>query len=144
MGLNICDMVWMMHYEYVSNFAASNYAKQRSYNTSSSHTGGRSMLRVTQHARSPTRLLFIGWVSQGPSHNGVIYPLMTHVVPRHWLCTVINEAICIWWQSASRGSPPCLLNESFQTAYWNAWWTLACRRVLHVDGRCSPPWNELW
>ncbi len=48
-----------------------------------SHTGGHSILRVTQDARSPTRHFFIGCVSQGPSHNGVIYPLMTHVVPRH-------------------------------------------------------------
>lgn len=41
------------------------------------HTGGHSILRVTQDARSPTRLFFIGCISQGPSHNGVIYPLMT-------------------------------------------------------------------
>lgn len=111
--------------------------------------GGHSILRMTQDARSPTRLFFIGCISQGPSHNGVIYPLMTHVVPCHGLRTVINEAICIGWQSASRGSPPRSLNESFQPTVWNARRTLAhphpaCRKVRHVDCRCSPPWKELW
>ncbi len=48
-----------------------------------SHTGGHSILRVAQNARFPTRHFFIDCISQGPSHNGVIYPLMTHVVPRH-------------------------------------------------------------
>lgn len=90
----------MTHYEYVSHFQqaimqSNGSATRTRSDHNSARAGGHPILLVTLYARSPARLLFIGYISQGPSHNGVIYPLLTHVVPRYQLWAVINKLICI-------------------------------------------------